>query len=121
MFGIPDTSDAGLPGSQRCAIESAACESEPKLIHLGPRQRPVVLQRNAVGASQRVADDAGRDEAAAVRQRRDGPGVVAQVRVAAKDSLSRVQIVVEAHAELILIGASRSRRGHSYWPSPPAH
>ncbi len=63
-----------------------------------------MLQSNAVGASQGVADDAGRDNAAPIGQRRNRLRVIPQVLVSAEDSLSRVQIAVQAHAELILTG-----------------
>ena len=105
MLGIPDTSDAGCPVRNDARSKAAPGISEPELIHLASRQRPAVLQRHAVGAGQRVADNAGRDEAAAIGQRRDRAGVVSQVLISAEDTVSRIQIVVQAHAELILAGA----------------
>ena len=82
----------GLAGRQRRAVEAAAREAEAELIDRTSGVRcPGVLADDAVGARQRLAD-VGRGEcAAAVGKRRGRSRIVAQVRVAGEDLVTRVR------------------------------
>src|SRR5690348_6105422 len=51
-----------------------------------------------------MADDAGCNEAAPVRQGRAGKRVVPQVLVSSKDSLITADVVIQTKTELVLIG-----------------